>query len=844
MTPHETLIQHKQHAIAQYRRNRRPFQFFRAYTHALDTLLQHMWHEHFGDTSPLCLLALGGYGRSEMYPHSDIDLAIVSPTDLSANEQQNIEQFVHILWDTQLAPAVKSGSLKDLATAAREDLSADTALLEARFIAGNTDFAQHALHIFRLQRDTVTFMESKLLEMQQRHAKQPSLTLEPNIKNCIGGLRDLHTIGWLVRAQNLYPDLNALIHNQVITPTEAHLLRRSHRQLAQLRIELHLAAHREEDRLIFDLQGNIAETNGWCQPNKQAGIERLMHNFYRAAKTVMQLNGILIPMLQGRVYSPLSRIRHEIDADYFQDGNQIAAYDLQLFARQPENLFRIIELWQNHSNINGIAPKTLRAWWAASRQMDATFYQNPINRARFLGFFQAASGLTHVLRFLNLYGVLARYLPEWHKIVGLLQHDLFHIYPVDDHILMVLNNVRRLALEEYSHELPAASTLMHGFAKPHMLYLAALFHDIAKGRNGDHAELGVADALRFAHDHQLSADDADLLAWLVREHLLMSQTAQKEDINDPEVVQRFCERVGNQEKLTALYLLTIADMRGTNPKIWNSWKAQLLESLFQAASAQLSGSLKNENDIAARYRHAQECLTSLGYEARDIRRLFNALGEAYFSRHSTPTIVRQLPQIAAHPEQATALVQTMEDSHNLRALVYMPNRDRLFTRLCRLFSQHQLNIAAARAFVTAHDFILDNFIITLPEHSNEDDRKRIQTVLQTALQRFVQGDIPKFPASKAQASRRARLLPIAPIIRIQPDDEHKARYTIEVIAANRPYLLADLTEVFARHNIRLHYAKIATLDERAEDSFLVECADLNHATKQLTVQKELLAAIG
>lgn len=399
-------------------------------------------------------------------------------------------------------------------------------------------------------------------------------------------------------------------------------------------------------------------------------------------------------------------------------------------------------------------------------------------------------------------------------------------------------------MEQHSHEQPALSTLMHSFPKPHVLYLAALFHDIAKGRNGDHAKLGIADAQQFAQDHSLPENETQLLTWLVSEHLLMSQTAQKEDINDPEVIERFSRKVQTQEQLTALYLLTVADMRGTNPKIWNSWKAQLLETLFQAASAQLSG-CQPQNDITARYRQAQETLTQQGYDPKAIRRLSNALGAAYFSRHNPSTIAQQLPQIAADPERPIAsIVPTEDSSQNWCITVYMPNRDRLFTRLCRLFSRHRLNIVAARAFVTAHDFILDNFIVTQPENSDPAECQRIQAQLQHELNEFVNGNIPQFAPTPAKPSRRARLLPIAPRVHIQQDDEQLTRYTIDIVAANRPYLLADLTEVFAKHHISLHYAKIATLDERAEDSFLVQSSELSQTTKELAVKQDLLAAIG
>ena len=834
-------------AAQSFQQNHRPYRYFRRHTAAADALLAALWQHHFSGCPQLCLLATGGYGRSELYPHSDLDLAILSPNELTAAEQERIAQFIQTLWDNQLTPAPQSGSLKQIAQAAQDDLTTSTALLEARPLCGNIALAQQAIHTAQQQREIVPFIESKLLEMQQRQAKQPSQTLEPHIKNGIGGLRDLHVINWLARVQNLNLATPSAAANSIITPTETKLLRHSHRTLAQLRIAMHLAAQREEDRLIFDLQHTLAQRNpfsGCHNPiqgslkaeNHTAAIEQLMHTYYRTTKTIQQLSGILIPMLRERIYSPLPRITQQINEHYFQINNKIAANDLNLFTQQPEHIFILAHILQTRPDINHIAPKTLRAWWAAAQKLDSRFNQNPANRAQFLQFFHTGEGLTHTLRLLNLYGILARYLPQWHNIVGLLQHDLYHIYPVDDHILTTLAHLRRLAQEEHSHENPALSTLMQHHPKQPILYLAALFHDIAKGRGGDHAQLGAQDAAQFAQAHQLNPHDSDLLTWLVREHLLMSQTAQKEDISDPTIIQKFAQRVQSQEKLDSLYLLTVCDIRATNPKIWNTWKAQLLDQLYHSTRAQLSGSLKTTS-IHDRYQHANQILTQQNHSPKAIRSLFNALGAAYFARHNSPTITRQLPQIAAQPHQPHASV-TPENNGNWRILVYMPNQDRLFTRLCRLFGQHQLDIVAARAFITAHDFILDNFILTPPPHHSP----QAAHILQTELDQFVHGNIPPLPQHKTQPSRRARLLPLAPSVSIQPE-EAPHRYTIQIIAANRPHLLADITEVFAQHNIRLFYAKIATLADRAEDSFLIENTELANPSKEFALKRDLLAAM-
>ena len=829
----------KQFAIDAYRTSRQPAQFFERYTTALDQLLSTLWQEFFSG-SRLALLATGGFGRAEVYPFSDVDLAIAAPDTLTEAEQEQISTFVQTLWDIQLAPAIKTGSLSELCQSALDDLTADTAFIEARFICGNHQLADQLLQQLSLQRNTALFIEGKLLEMQQRHNKQQGsgAVLEPNVKTCPGGLRDMHTMLWLAKAQGLNANIQALINNRVLTRAEAGHLVNSHKQLAKIRIELHLAAGREEDRLVFDLQSSVAENMGLRDDDKRKKSEKLMHQLYRATKTVKQLNGIIIPMLRGRVFSILPRVVHQIDEDYYQVGNQIAAYDKDIFKKQPEHVFRIIEIVQKSNGIITIAPRTLRTWWEAARKINRHFYNQPENRKRFIGFFKEGTGLTHTMRFLNLYGALGHYLPAWGKIVGLLQHDLFHIYPVDDHILMVLRNMRRLALDEHAHELPFATSLMHSFEPKYVLYLATMFHDIAKGRGGDHAIQGIADARQFAADHFMNEEDSELLAWLVEDHLLMSLTAQKEDIQNPDVVKRFCERVKTPQRLRALYLLTVADIRGTNPKIWNSWKASLLENLFNSANRYFAGGESNRAIIASqRQMSAMDALTDAGYDAKQQRRLWQALGPAYFVRHEENEILWHLPQIIDDVEMPKIAVRRYDAPNTLQVMVFMPNAERLFTRLCRIFSHHGLDIMAARAFVTEHNYILDTFVVQFPENSETADYQRIQRSLEHELNGFLQGVFQDDNTACGLRSRRARHLPIAPSISIIGNDDAPGWHTMHIVAINRPYLLANITEILSDHNISLRYAKIATLDERVEDSFLLFSRDLDNPKKQLELKR-------
>ncbi|HGM1605110.1 TPA: HD domain-containing protein, partial [Neisseria gonorrhoeae] len=416
------------------------------------------------------------------------------------------------------------------------------------------------------------------------------------------------------------------------------------------------------------------------------------------------------------------------------------------------------------------------------------------------------------------------------------------IYPVDDHILAVVRNVRRLALDMHSHELPYASALMQSFEKQDILYLAAFFHDIAKGRGGDHAVQGIADARQFAADHFLTEEESDLLAWLVENHLLMSAVAQKEDIQDPGVLDAFCKRVQTHERLSALYLLTISDIRGTNPKLWNAWRASLLESLFHAAGRCLAGNDGNPHALFGRRRQeAADLLTRAAVPEKQQKKLWNALGSAYFARHQSREILWHAANLVHDFEPPIVRSRILPQSDSFQVMVFMPNGPRLFARLCRIFSRHGFDILAARAFITEHDYILDTFIVQIPSQHAPEDYPDIQSALEAELNSFIHGHtVAETQSCNRRISRRSRYMPIAPSITITPEEDYPDRYSVEITAVNRPFLLADMAEVFFAHNVSLRYAKISTLDERVEDSFTVFSPDLKNPKIQSSLKQALL----
>lgn len=826
----------------------RPFVFFRSYTALLDDFMRHLFDAVFGENMPAALLATGGYGRGEVYPFSDVDFALLLPEDaLPEDFAGKIENFVQTLWDCGLSPAPQTGGTQALCALAAADLNADTAFLEARFLAGNAAAAEDFLAQSLRQRDFYTFIEGKLLEQHKRHAKAQGSgsLLEPNLKTAPGGLRDIHTLLWLARLQGLPEGFAALKAQNILTPTEARLLMVSHRCLAQMRIALHLCAARAQDWLIFDYQRQMADLLGFAADGTLSAHEKLMRKLYRATKTVKQMNGILLPVLQERIYMPVPRRVRQIDGDFYQTGTRIAAYDKTVFRRQPRQILRLVEVLQQSGDMDGIAPQTLRAWFDAACRCGGALYADAENRRRFLGFFRYGHNLTHILRLLNLYGVLGRYLPAFGKIVGLLQHDLFHIYPVDEHILTTVRNLRRFSMEAYSHELPFAWALMADFPRKDILYLAGFFHDIAKGRGGRHEELGAQDAAEFARSHGLDDSGTQLLCLLVRQHLLFSVTAQKNDIHDARVIENFCREIVSAEHLTALYLLTVADIRATNPKIWNNWKAELFAGLFQAASDFLRGTHTPRGQvIGEKYRRIQQTLDAAGLDKNARRKLTQKLGEAYFVRHDAAETAGHLQLIAHAPDTPAADVQ-IQPGGIFRVIVYLPNRERIFARLCRIFNRRGLGIVYARAFVTAHDFVLDTFTLTLPETFKDTDRRRIQAALAQDLAQFVR-DPDSLPENivRRESGRRSRYLPIMPQVKIEHTDEGgSGHYAVQITAANRIGLLGDIAEALSAHHTAIRHARIHTLDERAEDLFIVYNPALDDVRCQLQLKEALAAAI-
>ncbi|KZE31261.1 [protein-PII] uridylyltransferase [Crenobacter luteus] len=808
----------------------------------VDEAIASLWQEAGGGDAA-ALLAVGGYGRGQLFPHSDIDLLILLPERAPRRTLELAEALIGKLWDLGLEVGHSVRTVDECLKEAEADITVATTLLERRLIAGDAALEAALSAALARELDPVAFVEGKQLEQQQRHNRYFGVTnnLEPNLKESPGGLRDLHTLLWISKATGFGDSWEALTEGGILTRAEARLIRQSERTLQKLRIDLHLVARRREDRLLFDFQQPLARLWGFEDTGARRASELLMHAYYRAARTVGQLNGVLLPNLRARFFSPLPRLTQSLDERFYTVNGMLSVYNSAIFHERPSAIFEAFLMLQRHPELTGFAPRSLRALWNARSRINERFRHDPANRALFMQIFREP-GLTRTLRRMNLYGVLGKYLPAFGRIVGQMQHDLFHVYTVDEHILMVVRNLRRFAVPAFNHEYPFLSKLINDFDKPELLYLAGLFHDIAKGRGGDHSQLGRVDAREFCVAHGLSADDTELVVWLVQEHLTMSAIAQKEDIYDPETVGRFADKVATPRRLAALYLLTVADIRGTSPKVWNAWKAKLLEDLYHATQRQLlrGGELDLDSELEERKTQARALLRLFAVPAGVEDRLWAELDTVYFLRH-------EAKEIAWHARLLNRFVSTREpivrarlseDKEGVQVLVYTPDQPALFARLCAFFGRTRYSIADAKVYTTRHGYALDTFHVFIPEHHDGDYRDLINFIefeLAACLRKG--GEIEMPPAGRV--NRMLRHFPVAPQVLIRPDDR-ESYYVLSLVAGDQPGLLARITQILTRYGLSVQSAKIMTLGSRVEDSFLLSGAALSDDRALLALETELI----
>lgn len=828
----------------------------RALARDVDQILKKLWKATgFGGAT---LVAVGGYGRGELFPYSDVDLMILMPDGYSEQSiASDAERFVSHLWDIGIDAGHSIRSIAECIEQAGLDLTVATSLLESRRLAGPEAPVKQLLAQWFAQMSIKDFAQGKLLEMQQRHGRHQDTpySLEPNCKESPGGLRDLQVLRWVTTAFGLGHDWRDLARDGLITDREAKQLSRDQRQLQLIRGHLHLAAGRREDRLVFDLQTAVAQRLGITEKSSRRASELLMQRYYRSAKTVLQISSMLLANLEPRLFpsatlSQMPPAPRVLDDDFQEVYGLLDIRDEKVFDRNPCAILRSFLMLQQMAELRGMTARTLRSLWNHRDDIDASFRNNPKHKDLLLEIFRQPRGIVHGLRLMNNLGILGRMLPVFRRIVGQMQHDLFHVYTVDQHILQVIRNLRRFTMDEHAHEFPLCSRLMTEFQWPWMLYIAALFHDIAKGRGGDHSTLGRTEVRRFARTYGIDRETSDLLAFLVEHHLTMSSIAQKQDLADPDVIKEFAKTVRTPHRLTALYLLTVADIRGTSPKVWNNWKGRLLEELYHrtlnfltkpSSGRRLAHELP-QDAFHVKTQEAERILLLHGKDIEAARAFWRTLELQYFLRHDASEIAWHARLIAHRADGSGPVViaRLAPNEEGLQVVVYQADEPFLFARTCAYFDAQNMSILDAKIHTTSDGYAMDTYMVDhrqFPGHHRE-----MISIVEAGLSEKLSahGELPT--PSRGRISRQSKHFPIPPTIDLRPDARGQY-HVLNVTAADRTGLLYSIAKTLAEHGIRLQTARVMTLGERAEDVFLIQGEALSQNKDQIALEADLLKAI-
>lgn len=814
------------------------------------SLLQELWRRA-ELPAELALIAVGGFGRDQLFPYSDVDVLLLLPDDRAADGcpvlRAQLEAFIGSCWDAGLEIGSSVRTITECLAESAADVTVQTSLLEARQICGSTAlFAQFQAR-YQAQMDPQAFLVAKTLEMRQRHNKYENTpySLEPNCKESPGGLRDLQMILWVARAAGLGSNWKELAASGMATAFEVRQIERNEAVLCLIRARLHAAAGRHEDRLVFDLQTTVAESFGYRSQAPDGSrlpmraSEAMMRRYYWAAKAVSQLSQILLLNIEESL-NPSAHELRPINERFFEKSGLIEVASDDLYLKDPHAILETFLLYQTTVGLKDLSARTLRALYNARSVMDGAFRSDPVNRAAFMRILQQPAGITHAMRLMNQTSVLGRYLWAFRGIVGQMQHDLFHVYTVDQHILMVLRNVRRFFMAEHAHEYPFCSQLAGGWDKPWILYIAALFHDIGKGRGGDHSQIGAMEVRRFCRQHGVDREDAQLIEFLVSEHLSMSRIAQKEDLSDPDVIGAFAQRVGNERYLTALYLLTVADIRGTSPKVWNAWKGKLLEDLYRATLRTLGGRAPDAAaEIEARKREALVllALSALPFEAH--KALWATLDVSYFMRHEAADIAWHTRHLSRHVGAVRPVVRARQSlaGDGLQVMVYAPDQEDLFARICGYFDRAGFSILDARVHTANNQHALDTFQVVAADQAGH--YRELTHMVESDLVHVIEEGGPLPEPTRKRVSRRVKSFPIAPRVTLRPDEKAQ-RWLLAISASDRAGLLYLVARVLAQHHLSVQLAKVSTLGERVEDTFLVQGPELQNNARQIQIETELL----
>lgn len=805
----------------------------------VDTVLRLIWNRYqFAASDDIALIAVGGYGRGELHPHSDIDLLILTRTGIEESWQEDLGAFITLLWDLRLDIGHSVRSIKECQDAAREDVTILTNLLETRTIAGpdqlRADLSE-AVYSDRVSTDRDYFI-AKRHEQQERHKKygDTEYNLEPNVKGSPGALRDIQTIGWITKRHFGLESIADLTRFSILTEEEHQVLLQGETLLWKLRYGLQLLANRNENRLLFDHQRALAQMLGYKDEGKRLGVELMMQSYYRTVLALSELTDVILQYYDEAILETGAEDNIQPLNKRFQIRNHyIEAVNNQVFAYAPYAIMEIFVLMAHHPEIKGIRATTIRSIRAHRHLIDDAFRSDLAVTTLFMELLRTPHGLDQTLSAMKKYNVLGRYLPEFGQIIGQMQHDLFHIYTVDAHTMRVIRNMVSLNSAEARTEYPLASRLLHRLPKLETLFIAGLYHDVAKGRGGDHSELGAIDAEAFCQRHHLSERDTQLISWLVENHLLMSMTAQRKDISDPDIIHAFAQAMPSQAHLDYLYVLTVCDISATNPKLWNTWRASLLRQLYIETKRELrrgtESPINRHEWVAATQSEAREILHAQNMSDEQIDRIWETVDEDYFLQDSTVDIAWQTAAIIRHGDNPDPLVLIRDTRGGptdgfSQIIIYMRDRVALFAATTAVLEQLNLNIVDARISSNASPFSVSSYVV-LDEKGQPlgTDPARKERVCKRLIEEL--DDPEDYPDIIHRRTPRQLKHFAFPTEVTFSNDTVNQRTVMEVITPDRPGLLARIGQVLLEHRVRLTNAKIATLGERVEDVFFITDED-------------------
>ncbi|WP_035387354.1 [protein-PII] uridylyltransferase [Ferrimonas senticii] len=787
----------------------------------IDQLLSDFWHDSGLNDHPLTLVAVGGYGRGELHPRSDIDLLILTSEQICAAQEQGLSEFLTALWDAKLEIGHSVRSVAETMRQASDDVTIATNLLESRVISGDNALYQQLTEALSDRQfwPSSAFFKAKFDEQKGRHKKATPFDLEPNLKSCPGGLRDIQTVTWVALRHFNATCLAELVSHHYLTREELEELNACRDFLWRLRFALHQVSGRSEDRLLFDYQRDVALLMGYQDGEQLKAVEQLMKRFYRTVRAVRELNQMLLLLFRQTLGDKAMPAPEPICEHFYRRGKYIEARHNGVFD-DPQNILKLFVALAMHPELRIVSASTLRLLRNARRKLKQPLAEDAANRKQFMAILRHGNGIK-ALSLMHRHGIMGAYLKPWQHIAGQMQFDLFHAYTVDEHTHRLLQFIQKFADPEHKEIFPLGSVLIEQLPKKGLLVLAAIFHDIGKGRGGDHSDIGAEEARLFCQQHNMNEHDGRLVAWLVQHHLLMSVTAQRRDITDPDEIEKFAQVVKDQNQLAYLYCLTVADICATNDKLWNNWKGSLLRELYHTTRDRLNAGMAIPVDSRARIREhqakARKQLLRQGFVDDEIDTLWHRFSADYFLRfnaqqiqqHSECLLAQQIPDylVEIHPEHSRG---------GTELFIYAHDTQGLFTRILTVLDAKQVLVHDAQIFTTKDGFALDSFIIHEHDGTPIQNPSRIASIRKSLLQALTREQTPTRP--KRALPRRLRSFNVPTRVGFLPS-QRKNSSMIELVTLDRPGLLAHIGEIFEQCDVVVKAAKITTVGEKAEDFF-------------------------